>query len=295
MIAHYENEKSTRSAIAIPLVSEDGLAIGVMYLASDKLEAFSEDDQRVLRVVGRMIEEILMTYRIRQLDVGNLSNIIVSPTTVDTSFKDFLSESDFVEDLEEVLKCISKDGVVHGLVGEELSIIAVDIDDLASVATKYGDSVARNLSQAVGGKIKNQPGLFTNTNYRKLYQVGSDTFYLIMRGETLESARNNAKLLKASLGKEHRVDALRVSSRRAILPGMLLTIKNTVRLGVHTYKYEKLKELLGRYPSEYAEVAVIEVLANNLDKVLRVGQERGGDVIVSWDPEEYGYIQLSDT
>ncbi len=154
MIAHQEREAFTRSAIAVPFAGEDGLAIGVVYVASEEREAFSEEDEQLLRLVGRMIEELLMTYRLRQLPVGRLTDMITTPEVVDLSFKEFASESDFVNDIEALLKHIQVHGVTPELVGKELSIIAVDIDNLAGIAAKYGDIVARNLSMAVGERIQ---------------------------------------------------------------------------------------------------------------------------------------------
>jgi hypothetical protein len=63
----------------------------------------------------------------------------------------------------------------------------------------------------------------------------------------------------------------------------------TVRLGVNSYPYWKLKEILGRYPIETTIAEVRALLMQNLDEGLDVGQRDGGNCIISWDPDICGY------
>ena len=62
-IVFREVEGPIRSIVAVPVGGEDGLPIAVLYVASRLEEAFSDNDQRVLRILGRMVEELLITYR----------------------------------------------------------------------------------------------------------------------------------------------------------------------------------------------------------------------------------------
>ena len=57
-IAYHNKEEPIGSSIAIPVVGEDGLSIAVIYIASDDPKAFSEDDQQLLSIIGKMIEEL---------------------------------------------------------------------------------------------------------------------------------------------------------------------------------------------------------------------------------------------
>ncbi|HVB24031.1 MAG TPA: MerR family transcriptional regulator [Ktedonobacteraceae bacterium] len=293
LIAYQEREEATRSAIAFPLSGRDGLSMGVLYIASAEANAFDEHDEQLLRLVGRMLEELLMTYRSRQLSAGRLTDIITTPEVVDISFKEFASESDFVNDLERLLKTIHEQGVTPELVGKELSIIAVDIDNLAGIAAKYGDVVARNLSMAVGERIQGNPSVLPG---RQLYHSNADRYCFLRKDIQIEEARNHALALKARLKEEYRIDVRRIFTRRAVLPSALLRLSDvTVRLSVHSYTYEKLNELLERYDSKFAVSSLSGVLLVNIDKALDMAQDLGGNVVISWDREKWGYVKLPST
>ncbi len=75
-LAYRELEESICSAIALPIAGEDGLAIGALYIASEEIEAFSEADQRALRLITRMMEELLTTYQAYQQVRGRLADVI---------------------------------------------------------------------------------------------------------------------------------------------------------------------------------------------------------------------------
>ncbi|MHB8599630.1 MAG: MerR family transcriptional regulator [Ktedonobacteraceae bacterium] len=294
MIAHQEREAFTRSAIAVPFAGKDGMAIGVVYVASEEMKAFSEEDKQLLRFIGRMIEELFMAYRLRQLPAGRLTDMIMTPEVVDLSFREFASESDFVNEIEDLLKNIQNCGVTPNLAGKELSIIAVDIDNVAGIAAKYGDLVARNLSIAVGLRIRNNPSLLANLKYNgRLYHVNTDTFYILLKGVSLEETREMAGFLKKALVGEYKIDAFQVLSNRTMPNKMLLFLNEvTIRLGVHNYTYDKLKELLERYHNETAVKSLSNVMIDNLDNVLSRGQEMGGNIILSWDYKQWGYIKI---
>lgn len=284
MIAYQDREEFTRSAIAVPLAGENGLTVGVLYVASEEMKAFSEEDERLLRLVGRMIEELLMIYRLRQLPTERLTDMITMPNVVDLSFREFASESDFVNDLEELLKNIQDQGVTPELTGKELSIIAVDIDNLAGIAAKYGDIVARNLSMELGERIQSRTKGWTNSEDRWLYHAGADRLYILLKDTSLDEVRNKAATLKNHLVGDYRFDAQRTFIKRNIVPGALLLLSAvTVRMGVHVYKYEKLEELLERFTPTMAVSSVEEVVVANIEKALKIGQDKGGNVIISWD------------
>ena len=103
ILAYRDQEVTTNSAIAIPITGEGGLSIAALYVASDEEHSFSKTDQRVLRVVTRMIEELLTTYQARRQINGKFSDMITNPGLVDVSFKEFKSEDDFINDLESLL------------------------------------------------------------------------------------------------------------------------------------------------------------------------------------------------
>ncbi len=93
-------------------------------------------------------------------------------------------------------------------------------------------------------------------------------------------------MLRNALEGEYRIDARDNTIDRHTLSATKLLLTNvTARVGVTSYKYSKLKEVLERYPDNTAIAEVSAVIAHALDEVLDKGQREGGNVIISWDPE----------
>ena len=292
-LAYRELEESIRSAIALPIAGEDGLAIGSLYIASEEIDAFSEADQRALRLITRMMEELLSTYQAYQQVRGRLADVITNPGLVDVSFREFLSENKFINDVEELLTSIHTQDLTEQLAEEVVSFITIDIDNQGSLATRLGDHVARNLSREVGLRILGQLRI-SSPELRRLYHVSADRYYLFLRGKTLEEARNQAGNLRLTLVGEYDIDARHIVMSRLTRRERQFKLPNvTVRLGVSSYKYSKLKEVLGRYPAETAVAEVRAVLMINLDESLEIGQREGGNIIISWDNDIWGYRQWS--
>ena len=210
----------------------------------------------------RMIEELLSTYQSRQQVVGKLANLINNPGIVDLSFREFLSEDDFINDLEAFLKTIQERNDIEPqsrpvslsdldfwlTTNEAVSFIAIDIDNQGSLAIKYGDRVARNLSREVGIRIRRQLSILSNPEYRKLYHVNADNYYIKLVGMSLKEARNLAGTLLNLLRGDYLIDARRVVMGRPMKREDMLELSNvTVRLGVDSYPFAKLKEMLIRY------------------------------------------------
>lgn len=237
-----------------------------------------------------MIEELLSTYQARRQVTGKLANLITNPGLVDVSFKEFLSEDDFINDLEDFLTEVQTHDLTAQFAEQDISFIAIDIDNQSSLATKYGDQVARNLSRSVGLRIQGQLGLFSSLKSGRLYHVHADSYYLMLRGMSLEEARSKAALLHKALSGDYRIDARRVAMGRPMVPQNMLELYSiTVRIGVPSYKFGRLKEILLRNPIETAVVAAREVIMNNLDQSLQIGQQEGGNIIISWDPVSWGF------
>lgn len=292
LLAYHDTEESTQSAIAIPLSSADGLVAGAIYIASDEIDAFSPADQRALRFLTRMLEELLATYQARLFLFANgkLSEAIARPRIVDNSFRDFLSEEDFIDEFESLLNDIFKQEDTEQLSGNEISFIVLDIDKQTPLALKNGDRAARNLSREVGMKLQGQLRLQSNPEFRKVYHVGADRYYLKLPGMSLDDARNLAIQLQQLLRGNYRVDVRRPMLGRPVLADELLLLQNvTVRLGVSNYKYPKFKEVLGRYKPEEAAAETRTLILNNFLESLDRGQANGGDCVVSWDYEKWGY------
>lgn len=301
ILAYRDTEDETRSAVAIPIGSETGLSIATLYIASKQEHAFTRADLRTLRVIARMIEELLPTYRVGQMLTGKLSDLLSFPEHVDLLFRGFMSEDDFINNLEEFLATIQSRNDIEPQsrpddpdlwlkTNRAVSFIAIDIDNQGKLATKYGDQVARNLSWSVGSRIQGQLRLQSNPDYRNLYHINADRYYLKLVGMPLDEARDLAWKLQQHLTGEYHFDARRVVMGRPLSPENLLGLSDvTVRLGVSSYPYSKIKEMLQR---DQSEIAVVECRAHimpNLEESLRRGQVEGGDCIISWDHKTWGY------
>jgi hypothetical protein len=67
-----EIEGPVRSNIAVPIGGETGEPLGVLYVTSYETNAFSPKDCRVLRIMTRMIEELLTGYNARSQRIRDL-------------------------------------------------------------------------------------------------------------------------------------------------------------------------------------------------------------------------------
>lgn len=291
IIAYQDQEQSIRSAIAVPIIREDGLSIAALYIASEEVQAFSLEDQRILRIVGTMIEELLLTYQARQQIAGKVSDLIEQPGIVDLSFKDFSTENDFISDLESLLTSFQETDKGTFTPEKEVSFIAVDINDQSKIATQYGDRIARNLSREVGKRLLGHLNLFAKLAGKRLYHLNVDRYLLFLDGMSLDDARQNAEQIRVALQGKYLIDVQRISSDRSKLPGNKLELSSiTVRVGVTSYKYKKVKEVLGRYNATTAVAEFRALIMASLDEVLDIARREGGDKIVTWDRVKWGYI-----
>lgn len=289
--AQQSPEGLVRSSLAVPIEGDDGTAVAVLYVASHRPMAFTESDQRVLRMVGRMIRELLETYRIRLLAADKLRTIIANPSVVDTQFQEFLSEGEFISHVESLLADIQYRNTFQPT--EIISFIAIDIDNQSSIANKYGDSMARDLCRAVGLRIYSQLRAFKDESEYKVYHICADRFYILLRGMTLEQARVKAGQLRQTLEGTYQIDPHRTPIGQAALAEHMVTLSNiTVRLGVSSYPYQKLEEVLHRYPSHTATIEVRMQITGFLEEALALGKQKGGNIVMSWDPIAPGFVRL---
>jgi GGDEF domain-containing protein len=212
----------------------------------------------------------------------NLADLIKDPVTVDPSFQEFLSENDFLRDMEATLSTIKEQSVTDAD-PQEISFIAIEIDDQERIANSYGDQTLRNLSRTVGQRIRDLlPALFMNYTDCKLYYIYGCRFYLFLRGFSLEKTKSNAERL-------HKTLESRILVKQSDLPGGTLALpKMSAHLGVTWYPYEKLKEFFEE--SQDRSIADISsTFYHSLDFILKLGASEGGNVVFAWDPDTRTY------
>lgn len=276
-------EEPIRSALALPVEGAEGRSLGVLYIVSDEPAAFNEDDQRFLRVLGKMIGEVVLTYHARRLPAEVLRRIIRTPQMMEQTLEDYPSENDFIEQLEQLLARIHAGEKLL----EHLSFIAIDIDRHIRVAHTFGDWAARNLIWEVGNELQE---LF-RVHSRKpgdllLYRVYADRFYILMNNFSLEATRAFAARLKRSLTHPYRIKAAHSSQDER---DNKFTLEVTLRLGVTSYDLERLESFL-RLSSEPVASTVRAFLTRALDQALLAGKNLGGNVIMTWDPKSNDFI-----
>ncbi len=278
------------SALAMPIGGEEGPPLGVLYIVSEQTEAFGKEYQHFLRLMGRILEELLLIVQVRQLSEDRLRDIIARPRVVnrtlagyDSENKGNDSENKFIVDVEELLRDIrdTNNPCISGVT----SFISVDIDDLTSLVFKYGDQMSINLSKVLGERIQDQVRLFFSkkTSYQ-IYNAYSDRFYIRLIDTTLEQARETAEKLRQVLKGSYSVPLTPKSVDR---PKDRIELENvTVRLGVTSYMHEKLYDLIGRNAKQTQIADVRAIILNSLDVALNMGKQQGGDCIFSYYPKE---------
>lgn len=303
-----EVRNSLGSLIAVPIGGKDGLTLGVIYVGSSQPDAFTKEDQRILGMMGKIMEELLVVYRIRPRLMENLMDVIDNPHIVDPYFKDFPSENDFMKDVAKLVMEVktrtpttgsSSAPLVQSKAGQfpeqVVSFIAIDMDNQSILASKYSDQMARNLSRDLGIRIQGQLRLlFAGYDDCRLYHVHSDRFYMLLKGFPLGEARERAERLRGVLGEPYRIDAQRTSIEQPRIPAMELKLQDlTVRVAVTSYSYSYLNEVLQRYSDIHMAAEVSAMIIHFLDRGLNWAYEQGGDVVVFWDHERKDFVSWS--
>ncbi len=283
-IVYREQESPVQSAIAFPIGGETSAPLGVLYIVSEDSNAFSFTQRRVLRMLTRIIEEFLAEMLLRQKGDEGLRDVVKRPSVVNEVLQDVHSENRFVRDVEALLQRIREtdSSEVQG----QTSFISIDMDRQSQYTRIYGDQFSTNLSKELGIRIRNQMGLLLGkqTDYQ-IYHIYADRFFLLLNGKTLDVAREYAEKLQEALQRNYYVSVMPPSYE---LPSKeKVEIKDvTVRLGVTSYKHEKLHEVLQRYPEETQIVDMTFSISYFLEEALNIGKQEGEGSIVSWHPAD---------
>ena len=285
-----ETEGPVRSNIAVPIGGENEKPLGVLYVASYNSAAFTQADFQLLRIMTRMIEDLLSGYLARRKLTQGFSDLLKEPRVVDTSFKGLGSENDFIDDIEQLLKRIQSSSPTEeasdsvATPSGQVSFIAIDIDNQDRIVRDHGESMLRDLQRTLGQRIRDLlPALFSRYLDCKLYYIYSGRFYLLLHDFSLDETKQNAQRLKKAL--EGNV-AIR---RRDLLAGTQVIADVSLHLAVTWYPYEKLREFLLIKPHN-AIANVSSVMYWTLDSVHKLGMDEGGNVVYAWDPETKSFV-----
>ncbi|HEY1350500.1 MAG TPA: MerR family transcriptional regulator, partial [Ktedonobacteraceae bacterium] len=245
------------SALAMPVPGDHGISLAVLYIEAHGPQGFSQEDQRLVRIIGRMLEEGLLTARARSQLVGRPGDILERPAVVDRTFDEFAGETDFLLEINALLSRMTDRQLTAQEAQEEVSIISVDIDNQSSIAMKYGNRVARNLSQQVGLRIARQMRAASGFQATRLFHISADKYYILLEGVGLAEACGQARQLKSALDGTYLILPTSAAPSRPAQPMNMLSLPDvTVHMGVSSYLLEKLGELLRRYPLDTASIYV---------------------------------------
>ncbi len=295
-------EGPVRSCIAVPIGGEVAQPVGILYVASYQEQAFSKEDQCLLRLMARMAEEILRSYEVRQHLSRNLSAIMEDPTNTDTLFANFFSEDQLIRDIEALLAGVQEHKWVEAYeemptLSQEVSFLAIELNDQDDLHSKYDYLLLRNTYLRVGELIdKHFRSLFSSSGYTKPYHIYGSRYYIFLPGISLADARKEAKRLKKTLDGGYTFTSLYAQAEDIVPLSPAQYLAGIVaNVGITSYFYTKLEDMMQRYPGHEArEVRIIvrNVILNALDVTLKRAQRIGGDVIVSWDRDRDEMVSL---
>lgn len=309
-IANREQEPMTQSAVAVPLEGLNGLPEGVLYVASEQTDAFSDTDVLALRLLGRVVAELLALRRLGQAAVLHLPEAAAKPHAIDFTVASFETEDAFIGDLIRFLQpyVVAAGNHTHqrggasseptwgsdtvrplddGRIIDEtaLALIALDVDGTGEVAERLGEAAAANLTRAIGERTHSWILTQRSRPERiRLYRVYGDRFYLWLRDIPAAKVEELASRLWRTLGMRYlittRMPMARDSSSpaRYVDPGPV-----TVRLGVNCYTHRDLLKLAQGDPDT---ISLSTKVVSQLAEALKMGRHQGGNCIVAWDPKQ---------
>jgi GGDEF domain-containing protein len=222
----------------------------------------------------------------------------MAPGIIDPLFGDFLSENEFVENVESLLAGIktrmdqreelirnhNASSATEQPTEEVVSFISIDIDNQSYLANKYGNEMTRNLSRTIGLRINEMmQALITKHTDCRLYHIYADRYYLLLKGIPLEEARIKAEAMRQALEGGITIEQPTPPARSIVLPEI------TVRLGVSSYTFKKLEENLESVDPVNIVAEVRVKISRALDVALNMGMDEGGNVVISWYRETRGF------
>ena len=203
-----------------------------------------------------------------------------------------------MNDLEALL--LNSHALFEGIVGEAasfsdgqklaesldvISFIGLDLDDQEGIASRYGDQIMRHLSKVVGLRIQEHLiSLVTRYASCQMYYMYASRFYFILRGFSLEKAREVAAKLQRSLSGSIALRRSEISDSVLIIPDI------TVHLVVCSYQGKKLRQMLEESSSV---VDVSTKISQQLDSGLKQGLDEGGNTIIAYDPTYHTFRRWS--
>jgi hypothetical protein len=199
---------------------------------------------------------------------SKLSAVMKNPVNTDTLFDNFLSEDQLVRDIDSLLADLQEQ-IARQLGGnrQEVSFIAVELSDQSDHDTKYDYLLLRNVYLHIGELIdKHFRSLFSLPGYTQPYHIYGSRYYIFLPNVSLEEVRKQAKGLKKALDGTYTFNSLAVSIGETIPLAPAQELSGVVtNIGVSSYLYTKLEDILQRYPGRGVYEKVVDNQATRQD------------------------------
>ena len=227
-VSYTREEAPIESAIAAPASegfdSGGGQPPAVLYITSSKCEAFTADDFLLIRVMGRMIGELVQTYNSRGHKPSALTDTLANPEIVDAFFAEFRADLDFLGDLTTILQRLSgkesdlpehaTDPFYNNL--KTLTIIGLDVNDFATIQRRQGERVARMLIREIGLRAQQRMNnsFAQGAEMTRLYRAWGDRFFMLVRDAEASDARAHAERIRQDISGIYQLDGETIKSVR---------------------------------------------------------------------------------
>jgi len=278
------DEPGVKSRIAVPVDGEREDPSLILYVTSDEENMFSDDDILLLRLVGRVIGELVAAQQEQQRLTADLPAVIQRPEVLDSFFTDlpaFGSENAFMRDLGTIVRQYKTANRPAGQTSApSTALIGVDIDGVTISAGKYGGKAIRDVLRQVGKNIDDWVTAQTQTIAP--YRIWADRFYLILRGTSFTEAQDKAAGLQHTLNRIYQLDSDSVPIATGADP---IKVPISTRLSVVEFD----ADLARQRPNE-DEVSL--TLKRRLDETLKLARGDGGGYIYIWDNERPARLRI---
>ncbi|HEX8731329.1 MAG TPA: helix-turn-helix domain-containing protein [Ktedonobacterales bacterium] len=304
-ISYIDVEGSIKSAIAAPTDEppgdERGQPPAIVYITSMEPDRFNADDRLLIRVMGRLVGEMVQTYNSRGHRPAALTDALADPDIVDPFLAEFLSDSDFTRELSLIFDAILNKPAPDQEPPRQqdlasLTLVGLDINDFASIERVRGSSLARMLTKAIGLRAKQRiEGSFSRGAERTLFfHVWGDRFYALIRDEDDDVVKRRVGRIHGELSGDYTLEGDMVAPARTKTPQSperqdeaRMTV--AVRMVGMRLTRRELRRLVGEDPNSATEV--VAGLARQLENGLRQAREmRDGDQrMLWWNSDEHTF------
>jgi GGDEF domain-containing protein len=265
-------EAGVKSSIAVPIDGPLTEPVAVLYVTSTAPMAFTQDDVLLLRIVGRMIGELLnSSWEQRHVSDG-LSLLVQKPEVNDPFFLSaprFGSENVFIRDLDQLTEQVRADA--RAGTARQPYLFAIDIDGLMTSVGIYGDKAMRSIIEKVGRRITTWMDEQSYTVWA--YRIWSDRFILLLHDVGSTAAREAALALHSAINGRYEIDPEAVP---VLQKGDPIAVDIRARLGLVPYDSGLLEQRVNA-----DEIRLI--LEARLADTLAAGKEKHGNRIIEWD------------